>query len=138
MSDTQTARSQFAPGDFVTVTYWSGDSNPKPGERLTVEQVRDDKVSVLRKGSPIVRWYPASSLSEYAPMSRKTFDTREFYSSHLCEPGGRGSWAFISYADYIATNRARCADYLDRVVWRKGTYTEAKRALPAGDWIVLP
>lgn len=60
-----------------------------------------------------------------AARTRKTFDTSEFRRSHGTEPRGRGGWLF------------RNAD-TGEVVNRNGTFTEARRALPAAAWVVLP
>jgi len=66
----------------------------------------------------------------------KTFDTSQYRASHLSEPRGRGLWAFATRA---AVRAARgTGDMPESIEWRNGTYTEAKKQLPAGDWIVLP
>jgi len=56
--------------------------------------------------------------------------TREFEREHARRPSGNGSWAFCT----VNPNRR---DYLDHVLWERGSYGEAKakavaRAAAAG------
>jgi len=48
-------------------------------------------------------------------------------------PRGRGSWAFC-------TVDPRRGDYMDHIIWKSGTYSEAKRAAiteASGKFIIL-
>jgi hypothetical protein len=62
-------------------------------------------------------------------MPAKTFTTSKYEFSHGSKPCGRGGWIFApqchenGQAKWVSAN---------------GTYTEAKRQLPAGQWVVLP
>lgn len=56
---------------------------------------------------------------------RTEVDTREYRRSHMAEPRGRGGWLFRN----AVTGEEVC---------RCGTYTEARRALGGGSWVVLP
>jgi hypothetical protein len=60
----------------------------------------------------------------------KRISTRLYRSSHGHEPRGRGLWIFEQYVPGQPPT--------DITVTRTGTYTEARRALPAGEWVVLP
>src|SRR5262245_28220024 len=51
-------------------------------------------------------------------------DTCDFERSHGRAPRGRGGWAFC-------TVNPRQADYLNHVLWKNGTYAEARRAAVA-------
>lgn len=67
------------------------------------------------------------SAGRLQPYSRKTtVDLVEFHRSHgVKPPRGRGGWLFR----HAVTGQ---------VINRNGTYTEARRALPKGAWILLP
>lgn len=67
--------------------------------------------------------------------TKKNFRTAYFENAHGRKPRGFGAWPFIRYEDNIAASAV--GDFDRAIVWKTGTYTEAKRALPAGDWIVL-
>jgi hypothetical protein len=56
----------------------------------------------------------------------KTIDTTGYEFSHGRKPRGYGFWGFARVG------------HPGEEFWTTGTYTEAKRALPAGDWQVLP
>lgn len=62
-------------------------------------------------------------------------DTNPYFRSHRKEPRGKGSWAFVerSKADRSG-NHIDAAD----LIWLSGTFTEAKKSLPAGYWYVQP
>lgn len=60
-----------------------------------------------------------------------TVTTRQYVTSHGRAPRGYGHWMF-------ELRNLPGQPPTDHVVERAGTYTEAKRALPAGEWIVLP
>lgn len=123
-------------GDKVTVTFDAGDGAPKPGERLTVAEVRDGKVCVTRKGSSIVRWYPASALTAYT--SPKTFDTSEYEAAAGRKPRGEGNWCFVKRSDYATAYGNPLGIEWGKIEQQFGMYSKVKSALPAGDWIVLP
>jgi hypothetical protein len=55
----------------------------------------------------------------------KTVSTRQYQASHGRSPRGYGQWMF----------ELRGAG---EIVTRTGTYTDARKALPAGNWVVLP
>jgi hypothetical protein len=59
-----------------------------------------------------------------------TVSTRLYQSAHGRNPRGYGMWMF--------DRRHADGTTADQPVTRTGTYTEAKRALPAGSWVVLP
>lgn len=61
------------------------------------------------------------------PSRRRTakVETALYVNSHLREPRGRGGWLF----ENIET---------DEVINLNGTYTDAKKRLPPGTWLVLP
>ena len=68
------------------------------------------------------------AMSDTAPRTRRPrteVDTREYECSHMRAPRGRGGWLFRN-----ATT--------GEVVNRNGTYSEARRALAGGRWVVLP
>lgn len=58
-------------------------------------------------------------------MARKIVYTTAYKISHGAEPRGRGAWMFFNMAT-------------ETEVTVTGTYTEAKRQLTAGEWMVLP
>lgn len=64
-------------------------------------------------------------------MTAKTFDTRLYRTTHGHTPRGHGMWAFERAAQPGQPPT-------DQPVFRTGTYTDAKRQLPAGRWVVLP
>ncbi len=66
----------------------------------------------------------------------KRFDTSQYRASHLADPRGEGCWAFLP--NTRAAKAALAAGDYTQVVWQRGTYTQAKAALPAGEWVVLP
>jgi len=70
-----------------------------------------------------------------AAATAKTFSTRPFRMAHGKEPRGFGTWAFFPAADYGTWD----GDALDpRVQWVNASYyADAKKALPAGNWVVL-
>jgi hypothetical protein len=59
---------------------------------------------------------------------RRQVSTDEYEFSHGHTPRGRGAWIF-----------APAGRENDMTAWvtKSGTYTEAKRQLPAGEWTVL-
>lgn len=57
-------------------------------------------------------------------------DTTEYEFSHGKLPRGYGSWGFAPFNETM--------DDPNTWEWRTGTYTEAKRQLPRGEWKVLP
>ena len=61
----------------------------------------------------------------------KTVSTRLYRQSHGRDPRGYGLWMF-------ELRNVPGAPPTDHIVTRTGTYTDAKKALPAGSWIVLP
>lgn len=65
----------------------------------------------------------------------KHFDTTIYELSHGA-PRGRGGWMFYP-AELAQDARDGRLDW-DKVVTVSGTYTEAKKGCPAGEWIVLP
>lgn len=67
--------------------------------------------------------------------SAKTFDTTQFEFAHGRKPRGHGRWAFAARADVRAANGT--GEMPEGIQWATGTFTEAKRQMPAGDWIVL-
>ena len=62
-------------------------------------------------------------------MTAKTFRTREYEIEHGHKPRGRGGWGFAPQGQ---------RDNMDAWVWVNGTFTEARKQVPAGEWIVLP
>ena len=60
----------------------------------------------------------------------KTFSTTEFEFSHGRKPRGFGSWGFAPKGQ---------RDDMNAWVWvNNATFTEARKQVPAGEWIVLP
>jgi hypothetical protein len=55
----------------------------------------------------------------------KTISTRTYLASHGRTPRGYGQWMF---------ELRGCGE----IFTATGTYTQAKAALPAGNWVVLP
>ena len=48
-------------------------------------------------------------------------DPSQFENAHGMPARGRGSWAFC-------TIHPRANDYLDHIIWKSGTYAEARKA----------
>lgn len=63
-------------------------------------------------------------------MPAKHVDTTEYEFSHGHTPRGHGSWGFAPFNE--------TQDDPNTWLWVSGTYTEAKRQLPTGEWKVLP
>ncbi len=63
----------------------------------------------------------------------KTFDTTHYEFAHGHKPRGEGNWAFATRQAY----RAAKGELPEGIEWRWGLYSQAKKDLPAGDWIVL-
>lgn len=66
-----------------------------------------------------------------------TFDTSDYYNSHLREPRGRGSWAFMLESDFRSGE-----NYFENIKWSPSmTYGEAKKwarkIFPAGSYVMV-
>lgn len=64
--------------------------------------------------------------STTATRTRRSVSDRLYRTIHGRAPRGYGMWMFEQRGQ------------LDQTVTRTGTFGDAKRALPAGEWIVLP
>lgn len=60
-----------------------------------------------------------------------TVSTRLYRTAHGKDPRGYGLWMF-------ELRNQPGQPPTDQVIHRTGTYTEAKRQLPPGSWVVLP
>ena len=65
-------------------------------------------------------------MSTTTPRHARSVSDRLYRTVHGRAPRGYGLWMFEARGQ------------LDQTTSRTGTYTDAKRALPAGSWIVLP
>ncbi|MDX3100478.1 hypothetical protein [Nonomuraea angiospora] len=63
--------------------------------------------------------------AQEAAMPATTLNTDPFKASHWSEPSGYGNWWFRNSATGDEVNHV-------------GNYSEVKRLLPAGTWLVLP
>lgn len=75
--------------------------------------------------------YRAEQTRAAARAPRKSVSDRLYRSTHGRAPRGYGRWMF-------ELRNLPGQPPTDMVTERTGTYTEAKRSLTAGEWIVLP
>jgi hypothetical protein len=67
--------------------------------------------------------------------TRKTFDTAEFKAAHGKQPRGTGMWIF---ATRQAVQAARGTGEMPAETFTcNGTFTQARAAAPAGEWVVM-
>jgi hypothetical protein len=65
-----------------------------------------------------------------------TVSTTEYEFSHGRKPRGFGTWAFRPDTKQ-ARDQVNAGDF-GLVVWRSGTYGEAKASLGGGSWVAMP